>query len=60
MNNFYDQLKIHMIILSASGFEPAYRGSDITIVLVTPVNTGTASRSAISARISRESSHAYE
>ena len=29
-----------MIILSASGFEPAYRGSDITVVLVTPVNTG--------------------
>ena len=38
-----------MIILSASGFEPAYRGPDITVVLVTPVNTGAANRSAISA-----------
>ena len=35
-----------MIILSASGFEPAYRGPDITVVLVTPVNTGAANRSA--------------
>ena len=40
-----------MIILSASGFEPAYRGSDIsvTVVLLTLVNTGTASRTAIPA-----------
>ena len=38
-----------MIILSASGFEPAYRGSDITVVLVTPVNTGAANRSTIPA-----------
>ena len=30
-----------MIILSASGFEPTYRGSDITVVLVTLVNKGT-------------------
>ena len=37
-----------MIILSASGFEPAYRDSDITVVL-TLVNTGTASRTAIPA-----------
>ena len=34
IGNFYYQLKIHMIILSASGFEPAYQGSDITVVLV--------------------------
>ena len=38
-----------MIIVSVSGCEPAYRGSDITVVLVTPVNTGTANRTAIPA-----------
>ena len=49
INNFYDQLKINMIILSASGFELVYRGSDITVVLVTLVNRGTPNHTAIPA-----------
>ena len=36
-----------MIILSASGFEPVYRGSDITVVSVTLVNGGIANHYAI-------------
>ena len=38
-----------MIILSASGSEPAYRGPDITVVLVTLVNRGTPNHTAMPA-----------